>query len=202
MVIAWIGHTSSKTRVICPKVKKISFWNFFVILPRKFSSGHRSDNIDASGLPNSSSESLCPKVFREHVKNAETLKIGGPSPLQSHLIRFRVRQRSCFSGSFLQKITSHGQTVHFWLYSVVHYWKALLESFHMVFLKKKLRSWPGVSFDATCVGLDAAKASDYDPSPTNIVIVTELERKGMAVWYENPDQVNPRSNGQMTLADP
>ena len=37
-----------------------------MILPRKFSSGRRSDNIDASGLPNSSSESLCPKVFRAH----------------------------------------------------------------------------------------------------------------------------------------
>ena len=55
---------------------------------------------------------------------------------QSQLIRFRVRQKSCFLGSFLQKIDSHGQTVHFRLYSVIHHWKALLESFHMVFLKK------------------------------------------------------------------
>ena len=52
----------------------------------------------------SSSESLCPKVFSEHVKNAETLKIGGPIPLQSQLIRFRVPKKSCFSGSFLEKI--------------------------------------------------------------------------------------------------
>ena len=55
---------------------------------------------------------------------------------QSQLIRFRVRQKSCFSGSFLQKIASHGQTVHFRLYNVIHHWKALVISFHMVFLKK------------------------------------------------------------------
>ena len=60
----------------------------------------------------------------------------GVMAAQSQLIRFRVRQKSCFSGSFLQKIASHGQTVHFRLYSVIHHWKALLESFHMVFLKK------------------------------------------------------------------
>ena len=70
------------------------------------------------------------------MKNAETLKIGGPIPLQSQLIRFCVPQKSCFSGSFLLKIASHGQTVHFRLYSVIHHWKALLKSFHMVFFKK------------------------------------------------------------------
>ena len=41
-----------------------------------------------------------------------------------------------FRQFFLQKIASHGQTVHFRLYSVIHHWKALLESFHIVFLKK------------------------------------------------------------------
>ena len=58
-------------------MKKLVFLHFFVSAPKKNSSGRRSDNIDASGLPNTSSESLCPKVFREHVKNAETLKIRG-----------------------------------------------------------------------------------------------------------------------------
>ena len=52
----------------------------------------------------STSESLCPKVFREHVKNVGTFKIGGPSPLQSHLIQIRVAPKSCFWGSFLEKI--------------------------------------------------------------------------------------------------
>ena len=55
---------------------------------------------------------------------------------QSQLIRNRDTQKSCFSGIFLLKIASHGQTVHFRLYSVIHHWKALLESFHMVFFKK------------------------------------------------------------------
>ena len=85
-------------------MKKLVFLHFFVSAPKKNSSGRRSDNIDASGLPNSSSESLCPKDFREHVKNVGTFKIGGPSPLQSQLIQFRVRQKSCFEGSFLEKI--------------------------------------------------------------------------------------------------
>ena len=96
----WIGHTSSKSRVICPKAKKCLFRIFFVILPRKISSGCRSDNFDASGLPNSSSESLCPKVFRKHVKNAETLKIGGPIHLQSQLIRNRDTEKNCFFRQF------------------------------------------------------------------------------------------------------
>ena len=37
---------------------------------------------------------------------------------------------------FLQKTASHGQTVQFWLDSVIHRWKALDLSFLMVFLKK------------------------------------------------------------------
>ena len=60
----------------------------------------------------------------------------GVMAAQSQLIRFCVPQKSCFWGSFLQKIASHGQTVHFWLYSVIHNWKALLKSFHIVFSKK------------------------------------------------------------------
>ena len=55
---------------------------------------------------------------------------------QSQLIRNRDTQKSCFSGSFLLKIASHGQTVHFRLYSVIHNRKALVISFHMVFFKK------------------------------------------------------------------
>ena len=55
---------------------------------------------------------------------------------QSQLIQNLDTQKSCFSGSFLLKIASHGQTVHFRLYSVIHHWKALLKSFHMVFFKK------------------------------------------------------------------
>ena len=55
---------------------------------------------------------------------------------QSQLIRNRDTQKSCFSGIFLLKIASHGQTVHFRLNSVIHHWKALIKSFHMVFLKK------------------------------------------------------------------
>ena len=51
------------------------------------------------------------------------------------MIQFRVPQKSCFSGSFLLKIASHGQTVHFRLYSVIHNRKALVISFHMVFFK-------------------------------------------------------------------
>ena len=51
------------------------------------------------------------------------------------MIQFRVPQKSCFSGSFLLKIASHGQTVHFRLYSVIHHRKALVISFHMVFFK-------------------------------------------------------------------
>ena len=86
------------------KCQKIHVWQFSVSGPRKISSGRRSDNIDASGLPNSSSESLCPKVFEEHVKNSETLKIGGPSPLQSQLIGNRETEKSSFSGSFLEEI--------------------------------------------------------------------------------------------------
>ena len=54
---------------------------------------------------------------------------------QSQLIRNRDTQKSCFSGSFLLKIASHGQTVHFRLYSVIHHRKALVISFHMVFFK-------------------------------------------------------------------
>ena len=54
---------------------------------------------------------------------------------QSQLIRNRDTQKSCFSGSFLLKIASHGQTVHFRLYSVIHNRKALVISFHMVFFK-------------------------------------------------------------------
>ena len=75
--------------------------------------GRQSDNINASGLPDSSSESLCPKVFREHIKNVVSFNIGGASPLQSHLIQICVAPKSYFSGSFLQKMASHGQTVHF-----------------------------------------------------------------------------------------
>ena len=74
--------------------------HFLRASPRNISSGRRSDNFDASGLPDSSSESFCPKVFREHVENVGTFKIGGPSPLQSHLIQIRVRPKQLFMEHF------------------------------------------------------------------------------------------------------
>ena len=85
-------------------MRKGFFLHFCMTAPRKFSSGRRSDNIDASGLPNSSSESLCPKVFREHMKNVGSFKIGGPSPPRSQLIRIRVQEKCCFEATFLEKI--------------------------------------------------------------------------------------------------
>ena len=135
-LVAFDFLTNDKDWRVCPKAKKGPFWHFFCVRSEKNSSGRQSDNINASGLPNTSFESFCPKLFREHVKNVGTFKIGGPSPLQSHLIQIRVAPKSYFSGSFLQKMASHGQTVHFWLYSVIHRWKAMDLSFFMVFLKK------------------------------------------------------------------
>ena len=86
------------------KKQKMYFFAIFRVPPLMKVTARHSDNIDASGLPDSSSESFCPKVFREHVKNVGTFKIGGPSPLQSHLIQIRVAPKSCFWGSFLEKI--------------------------------------------------------------------------------------------------
>ena len=77
-------------------MRKGFFLHFCMTAPRKFSSGRQSDNIDARGLPNSSSESLCPKVFREHMKNVGSFKIGGPSPPRSQLIQDHDRQNECF----------------------------------------------------------------------------------------------------------
>ena len=61
MVVPWIYEHVSKSRVICPKAKKSNFLCFWVSVRKKNSSGRRSDNIDASGLPNSSSESWRPE---------------------------------------------------------------------------------------------------------------------------------------------
>ena len=57
---------------------------------------------------------------------------------QSQLIRFCVRQKSCFSGSFLQKIASHGQSVDFRLCSVIHHWKALLKKYFIYPAKRQI----------------------------------------------------------------
>ena len=76
------------------------------------------------------------KVDSLAVRSNFIQKNGQVITAQSHLIQIRVPPKSCFSGSFLQKMASHGQTVHFWLYSVIHRWKALDLSFLMVFLKK------------------------------------------------------------------
>ena len=67
--------------------KKCQFLHFLRASPRNISSGRRSDNFDASGLPDSSSESFCPKVFREHVETGEIFKIWGPTLLWSQAIR-------------------------------------------------------------------------------------------------------------------
>ena len=66
--------------------KKFRFLHFLRASPRNISSGRRSDNFDASGLPNTSSESLCPKFFRKHVKTGETFKNWGLTLLWSQPI--------------------------------------------------------------------------------------------------------------------
>ena len=111
-------------------------WSRFVSPPLMKVTARHSDNIDASGLPDSSSESWRP----EDSENVVVFEIWrfwtGVMAAQSHLIQIRVPPKSCFWGSFLQKMASHGQTVHFWLYSVIHRWKALDLSFLMYFWKK------------------------------------------------------------------
>ena len=61
MVLSWFNFSSPKFRGEVTKV-----------------TARCSDNVDASGLPNTSFESLCPKL-----ENVGTFKIKGPSPLQS-----------------------------------------------------------------------------------------------------------------------
>ena len=69
------------------------FWWF--LAPRKNEVTCCSDNFDASGLPNTSFEKLCPILFKEDVDTGETFKILGPTLLWSQAIRI-VRQTNPF----------------------------------------------------------------------------------------------------------
>ena len=84
--------------------KNARFRIFSRYSPKKNSSGHRLDNIDASMSPHSSFETLWPTLFMKNIQNGKTFKIGGPSPLRSQLIQNRDTLKSCFSGLFFEKI--------------------------------------------------------------------------------------------------
>ena len=104
MVVSWIYDAAAKSPLIWVNAKNCRFLHFLVSLCKKNSSGCRSDNIDASMPPHSSFETLWPTLFMENIQNGKTLKIGGPSPLRSQLIKICVPQKTCFSCIFLEKI--------------------------------------------------------------------------------------------------
>jgi len=80
----------------CGKYKKTHFFAFFGVRPPKNSSGRRSENIDASGLPNSSSESWPPEDS-ENVVVFEILRFWtGVMAAQSQVIKKSVHLHWCF----------------------------------------------------------------------------------------------------------
>ena len=91
-----IGSTTSECWVIVGNTKKYIFLRFWVSVRKKNSSGRRSDNIDASGLPNSSSESWRP----EDSENVVVFEIWrfwtGVMVAQSQVIKKSVRKNWCF----------------------------------------------------------------------------------------------------------
>ena len=80
----------------CGKYKKIHFFAFLGVRSQKNSTGRRSDNIDASGLPNSSSESWRP----EDSENVGVFEIWrfwtGVMVAQSQVIKKSVHKNWCF----------------------------------------------------------------------------------------------------------
>ena len=88
------------------------------------------------GFPIPHLKAYAPNFSGNMLKLARLLKFGVPPCCEVSLSGFRAPLNSCFKSIFLDKIASHGQTVHFWLYSVIHRWKALDKSFLMVFFKK------------------------------------------------------------------
>ena len=113
--------------------KKRRFLQFFVSAPKKFSNGCQSDNFRRSA--HGSSESSCPKFSETHAEKVSIFKIVGASPLQSQVIQKSCRQNRWFSGTFWEKILSHGQTVHFRPHSVIYHLKAMHHSFKMSYLE-------------------------------------------------------------------
>ena len=91
-----IGSTTSECWVIVGNTKKYIFLCFWVSVRKKNSSGRRSDNIDASGLPNSSSESWRP----EDSENVVVFEIWrfwtGVMAAQSQVIKKSVHLNWCF----------------------------------------------------------------------------------------------------------
>ena len=91
-----IGSTTSECWVIVGNTKKYIFLRFWVSVRKKNSSGRRSDNIDASGLPNSSSESWRP----EDSENVGVFEIWrfwtGVMVAQSQVIKKSVHKNWCF----------------------------------------------------------------------------------------------------------
>ena len=69
------------------------------------------------------------------MKKVIIFKIVGASPLQSQVIRKSCRQNRWFSGTFWEKMLSHGQTVHFRPHSVIYHLKAMHHSFKMSYLE-------------------------------------------------------------------
>ena len=63
MVGPCIDVVKSKSQIILIKPTNCFFFNFWVSLQKKLI-GCRSDNIDASGLPNTSSERIGPNIFQ------------------------------------------------------------------------------------------------------------------------------------------
>ena len=77
--------------------------------------------------------------FKTPVKKVKIFKIVGASPLQSQVIRKSCRQNRWFSGTFWEKMLSHGQTVHFRPHSVIHHQKAEHHSIPKFRLKVNFR---------------------------------------------------------------
>ena len=93
---AFSWSTTSECWVIVGNTKKYIFLRFWVSVRKKNSTGRRSDNIDASGLPNSSSESWRP----EDSENVVVFEIWrfwtGVMVAQSQVIKKSVHKNWCF----------------------------------------------------------------------------------------------------------
>ena len=153
---------------------------FCVAPPLSKVTARRSDNIDASGLPDSSSESFCPKVFREHVENVGTFKIGGPSPLQSHLIQIRVAPKSCFWVSFLEEIlvlTDFDQMLTPPLIYIVG--KLWISAFSWYF-------WKNISLILQSIRILVTLQESFHHSTSHSVVRKfQIKRKNYTFWWTN-----------------
>ena len=133
IVVLWICDATSKSWVICPKAKNAFFGIFSWYSQEKFQVAADRTILTPAGFPIPHLKAYALKFSGNIWKMLVVLKLGVPALSEVSWSRFVSKKNAVLKALFWRKSSFWLTSTKCWPPLNIHHWKALLESFHMVF---------------------------------------------------------------------